>query len=53
MSSFVSWDSKITTVNAVLGGVSNFVRQKMQDDGIYQEFLAITHVGSASLISLS
>jgi hypothetical protein len=53
MSSFVSWDSKITTVNAVLGGVSSFVRQKMQDDGIYEEFLRIILVGSSSLILLS
>jgi hypothetical protein len=44
MSSFVSWDSKITTVNAVLGGVKDFVRVKMQDDGIYDEFISVTQV---------
>ena len=46
VSSFVSWDSKITTVNALLGGVSGFVRLKMQNDGIYDEFLAVTQVSS-------
>jgi hypothetical protein len=41
ISSFVSWDSKITTVNALLGGVSDFVRAKMQKDGIYNEFVKV------------
>jgi hypothetical protein len=44
MSSFVSWDSKITTVNAVLGGVKDFVRERMQQDGIYNEFISVTQV---------
>jgi hypothetical protein len=44
MSSFVSWDSKITTVNAILGGVSDFVRLKMKVDGIYNEFIGVTQV---------
>jgi hypothetical protein len=43
-SSFVSWDSKITTVNAILGGVGDFVREKMKYDGIYDEFIAILQV---------
>lgn len=42
ISSFVSWDSKITTVNGLLGGVSGYVREKMKSDGIYGEFLQIT-----------
>ncbi|KAH7420027.1 putative GPI anchored protein [Cadophora sp. MPI-SDFR-AT-0126] len=41
-SSFVSWDSKITTVIAVLDGVGNFVRDKMKRDGIYKEFISVT-----------
>jgi hypothetical protein len=41
ISSFVSWDSKITTVNAILGGVGNFVKQKMAQDGIYDEFIKV------------
>lgn len=41
ISNFVSWDSKITTVNALLGGVSGLVREKMKQDGIYREFLKI------------
>lgn len=44
ISSFVSWDSKVTTVNALLGGVVDFVRWKMQSDGIYSDFLARTTV---------
>ena len=44
VSSFVSWDSKITTVVALLGGVSELVRQKMIKDMIYEDFLRITEV---------
>jgi hypothetical protein len=51
MSSFVSWDSKITTVNAILGGVEHFVRQKMKTDGIYNEFISVTQVGKSSSVS--
>ncbi len=42
ISSFVSWDSKITTVVALLGGVGDFVRAKMKVDEIYDEFINIT-----------
>ena len=42
VSSFVSWDSKITTVNALLGGVGDFTRMKMRKDGIYDEFVKVT-----------
>lgn len=41
ISSFVSWDSKITTVNAILGGVGSFVKLKMTQDGIYKEFIRV------------
>jgi len=37
----VSWDSKITTVNALLGGVAEFVRDKMIREGLYEEFISI------------
>ena len=40
----MSWDSKITTVAALLGGVVNLVREKMQADGVYGEFLTVTNV---------
>ncbi|CZR60559.1 related to GPI anchored protein [Phialocephala subalpina] len=40
-SSFVSWDSKITTVNAILGGIGDFAREKMKRDGVYDEFIYI------------
>lgn len=42
ISSFVSWDSKITTVTAILGGVINFVRDKLRREGFYDEFLRVT-----------
>ncbi|KAF8499481.1 putative GPI anchored protein [Hysterangium stoloniferum] len=40
-SAFVSWDSKVTTVNGILGGVSFLVRSKMQREGIYDEFIEV------------
>lgn len=42
ISAFVSWDSKVTTVNALLGGVSRFVRAQMEQDSIYHEFINVT-----------
>ncbi|KAH8807307.1 putative GPI anchored protein [Xylogone sp. PMI_703] len=39
VSALVTWDSKITTVNAILGGVTQWVRQKMKKDGIYDDFI--------------
>ena len=42
ISAFVSWDSKITTVNALLGGVTQLVKTKMKSEGIYKTFIAIT-----------
>lgn len=44
VSALVTWDSKITTVVSMLGGVSDLVRQKMKADGIYDEFIRITKV---------
>ena len=44
VSSFVSWDSKVTTVVALLGGVGDLVREKMERDGIYGEFLRVLEV---------
>ncbi|KFY42931.1 hypothetical protein V494_02179 [Pseudogymnoascus sp. VKM F-4513 (FW-928)] len=38
VSSFVSWDSKVTTVVAMLGGVQDLVRDRMKSEGIYNEF---------------
>jgi hypothetical protein len=50
ISTFVSWDSKITTVNAILGGDGeNYVKKKMKEDGIYEEFIDIVQV-SVSLL---
>ena len=42
ISSFVSWDSKITTVVALLDGVHQLVARKMKSDGIYDEFIKRT-----------
>lgn len=44
VSALVTWDSKITTVVALLGGVADLVRDRMRSDGIYNEFLKITEV---------
>lgn len=44
VSALVTWDSKITTVVALLGGVGDLVRPKMKRDGIYNEFISITQV---------
>ena len=38
ISAFVSWDSKVTTVVALMGGVSDLVRPKMQKDGVLGTF---------------
>jgi hypothetical protein len=45
----VSWDSKITTVNAILGGVGENYVKEMKEDGIYEEFIDIVQV-SVSLL---
>ncbi|GAB0136373.1 hypothetical protein EsDP_00004674 [Epichloe bromicola] len=42
VSALVTWDSKVLTVVALLGGVGDFVRLKMKKDGIYGEFISIT-----------
>ncbi|KAF7552641.1 hypothetical protein G7Z17_g4164 [Cylindrodendrum hubeiense] len=41
VSALLTWDSKVTTVVALLGGVTDLVRQKMKADGIYEEFVHI------------
>ncbi|KAF8576240.1 putative GPI anchored protein [Ramaria rubella] len=40
-SAFVSWDSKMTTVNGILGGVTELVRAKMQREGVYETFVEV------------
>lgn len=42
VSTLVSWESKAPTLLALLGGVTDFVRQGMKIDGIYDQFLNIT-----------
>ena len=46
VSSFVSWDSKVTNVIALLGGASDLVKQKMKRDGIYRDFVRIAQVSA-------
>lgn len=46
VSALLTWDSKVTTVVALLGGVTDLVRQKMKADGIYNEFIHIAKVCS-------
>ncbi|KAF7521413.1 hypothetical protein PCG10_008349 [Penicillium crustosum] len=41
VSALLTWDSKVTTVVAILGGVTDFVRQKMKTDEVYDEFVDI------------
>lgn len=41
ISAFVSWDSKITTLVALLGGVGKYVGDKMKDEGIYSNFTSV------------
>ncbi|TFK35374.1 hypothetical protein BDQ12DRAFT_635257 [Crucibulum laeve] len=40
-SAFVSWDSKMTTVNGLFGGVTSLVRTKMQREGVYRPFIDV------------
>lgn len=41
ISASVSWDSKVTTLVGLLGGVGDFVRAKMKTEGIYDEFFKV------------
>ncbi|KAM3552827.1 hypothetical protein ARSEF4850_007199 [Beauveria asiatica] len=41
VSALATWDSKITTVVSLLGGVGDLVRRKMKIDGIYHDFISI------------
>lgn len=42
----MTWDSKVLTVVALLNGVQDLVRERMQQDGIYDEFIRIAEVCS-------
>lgn len=44
VAALLTWDSKITTVNAILGGVTDLVRQKMKADNVYNEFITYASV---------
>ncbi|PCG91800.1 Hypothetical protein PENO1_060780 [Penicillium occitanis (nom. inval.)] len=39
VSALLTWDSKASTVNAILGGVSGLVSQKMKAENIYNTFV--------------
>ncbi|OIW24776.1 putative GPI anchored protein [Coniochaeta ligniaria NRRL 30616] len=42
VSALLTWDSKVTTVNALLGGVQDLVRQGLRKEGLYNLFISIT-----------
>lgn len=42
----LTWDSKVLTVVSLLNGVQDLVRERMQQDGIYDEFIEIAEVCS-------
>lgn len=44
VSALVTWDSKVTTVVSLLGGVGDLVRTKLKADGIYNDFITIANV---------
>lgn len=44
VSALVTWDSKVTTVVALLGGVTDLVRDRLKADGFYKEFVEIANV---------
>lgn len=44
VSALVTWDSKITTVVSLLGGVGDLVRRKLKVDGVYDDFITIATV---------
>lgn len=51
VSALVTWDSKVTTVVAILGGVTDLVRQKMKADGVYAEFIEVIEVRVSLFVS--
>lgn len=43
VSPLLTWDSKMTTVVAIMGGVSDIIASKMKRDQVYQTFLDIVN----------
>uniref|UniRef100_A0A8H7K666 Endo-beta-1,2-glucanase SGL domain-containing protein n=1 Tax=Bionectria ochroleuca TaxID=29856 RepID=A0A8H7K666_BIOOC len=41
VSALLTWDSKVLTVVSILGGVGDLARERMQADGVYDEFIRI------------
>lgn len=41
VSNFVGWDGKVTVVVALLGGVGDLVRRKMEKEAVYFEFVRV------------
>jgi hypothetical protein len=44
VSALLTWDSKVLTVVSILGGVGDLARERMQADGVYDEFIRIAEV---------
>lgn len=53
MSALLTWDSKVLTVVSILGGVGDLARERMQVDGVYNEFIRIAEVCARQSISSS
>ncbi|GFG10024.1 hypothetical protein IFM5058_04716 [Aspergillus udagawae] len=51
ISALLTWDSKVTTVNALLGGVTDLVRQRMKADGIYDDFITYAEKAYAAVFT--
>lgn len=41
VSPLLTWDSKITTVLAMLGGLQDIVKQRMIKDNVYDKFIKV------------
>ncbi|KAH1425567.1 hypothetical protein KXV65_006284 [Aspergillus fumigatus] len=51
VSALLTWDSKVTTVAALLGGVTDLVRQRMKAEGIYEEFISYAEKAYAAVFT--
>lgn len=52
VSALLTWDSKVLTVVALLGGVQDLVRDRMKQDGIYHEFIRIAEVRETPFLDI-
>jgi hypothetical protein len=50
VSAVLTWDSKVLTVVSIIGGIGDLVREKLQADGLYNEFIRIAEVSFLHLV---